>query len=54
VLSVPVAPLPGTTECRVVYTVSPTAVPAEVMPGGNADPRELGAHFNRFVYRPTG
>lgn len=54
VLSVPVAPLPGTTECRVVYTVSPTAVPAEVTAGGNPDPRELGAHFNRFVYRPTG
>jgi hypothetical protein len=54
VLSVPVAPLPGTDECRVVYTVSPTAVPAEVTAGGNPDPRELGAHFNRFVYRPTG
>jgi hypothetical protein len=53
VLSVPVAPAPGTTECRVVYTVSPTAVPAEVTAGGNPDPRELGAHFNRFVYRPT-
>jgi hypothetical protein len=54
VLSVPVAPLPGTTDCRVVYTVSPTAVPAEVTAGGNPDPRELGVHFNRFVYRPTG
>jgi hypothetical protein len=54
VLSVPVEPAPGTTECRVVYTVSPTAVPAEVTAGGNPDPRELGAHFNRFVYRPTG
>ena len=39
VLTVPVAPLPGTTECRIVYTVSPTAVPAEVTPGGNPDPR---------------
>ena len=53
VLSVPIEPVPGTTECRVVYTVSPTAVPAEVTAGGNPDPRELGAHFNRFVYRPT-
>ena len=53
VLTVPVAPLPGTTECRVVYTVSPTAVPAEVTAGGNPDPRELGAHFNLFVYRPS-
>jgi hypothetical protein len=54
VLSVPVEPVPGTTECRVVYTVSPTAVPAKVTAGGNPDPRELGVHFNRFVYRPTG
>jgi hypothetical protein len=53
VLSVPVVPLPGTTRCRVVYTVSPTAVPAVVTAGGNPDPRELGAHFNRFVYRPA-
>jgi hypothetical protein len=51
-LSVPVTPLPGTTDCRVVYTVSPTAVPAEITAGGNPDPRELGAHFNRFAYRP--
>jgi hypothetical protein len=50
-LSVPVSPVPGTSDCRVVYTVMPTAVPAEVI-RGNADPRELGAHFNRFVYRP--
>jgi hypothetical protein len=47
-------PVPGTDECRVRYTVSPTAVPAEVTPGGNPDPRELGAHFNRFLYRPLG
>ena len=53
VLTVPVAPLPGTTECRVVYTVAPTAIPAEVTAGGNPDPRELGAHFNLFVYRPS-
>ena len=52
VLSVPVSPIPGTTDCRVVYTVTPTAVPAEVPGGANPDPRELGAHFNRFVYRP--
>jgi Dolichyl-phosphate-mannose-protein mannosyltransferase len=54
VLSVPVAPAPGADECRVVYTVSPTAVPEEVTAGGNPDPRELGAHFNRFLYRPLG
>ena len=51
-LSVPVEPEPGTTECRVVYTVSPTAVPEEVTGGENPDDRELGAHFNRFVYKP--
>ena len=51
VLSVPVAPEPGTSECRVVYTVSPTAVPEEVTGGVSQDGRELGAHFNRFVYR---
>jgi hypothetical protein len=52
VLSVPVAPLAGTGVCRVAYTVTPTAVPAEVTAGDNPDPRELGVHFNRFVYRP--
>jgi 4-amino-4-deoxy-L-arabinose transferase-like glycosyltransferase len=53
VLSVPVSPTPGTTDCRVVYTVTPTAVPEEVTGGENPDPRELGAHFNRFVYKPS-
>ena len=52
VLSIPVAPVPGTDECRVVFTVAPTAVPAEITGGENPDPRELGAHFNRFVYKP--
>jgi hypothetical protein len=51
-LSVPVSPAPGTTNCRVVFTVSPTAVPSEVL-DGSTDDRELGAHFNRFVYHPT-
>jgi hypothetical protein len=46
-LNVPVEPMPGTTQCRVVYSVSPTAVP------GDGDDRVLGAHFNRFVYKPT-
>jgi hypothetical protein len=53
VLGVPVSPEPGTTDCRVVYRVNPTAVPADVMPGSSTDERELGAHFNRFIYRPT-
>ncbi len=52
VLSVPVAPRMGTRDCRVVFTVTPTAVPAEVTGGDNPDPRELGVHFDRFVYRP--
>jgi hypothetical protein len=51
VLSVPVEPEPGTRECRVSYTVAPTAVPAEVLPN-SSDDRELGAHFNLFVYEP--
>jgi hypothetical protein len=51
-LSVPVSPAPGTTDCRVVYTVSPTAVPSEIL-DGSTDDRVLGAHFNRFVYRPS-
>ena len=53
VLSVPVSPVPGTHDCRVVYTVTPTAVPATVTGGENPDPRELGAHFDLFVYRRT-
>jgi hypothetical protein len=53
VLSVPVTPVPGTTDCRVAYTVTPTAIPEEVTGGENPDPRELGAHFNRFVYKPS-
>jgi len=52
-LNVPIEPIPGTTDCRVVYTVSPTAVPAEVIGGTNTDDRVLGAHFNRFVYKPA-
>ncbi len=51
-LGVPVSPAPGTTECRVLYTVDPTAIPS-VGDGTNTDDRVLGAHFNRFVYRPT-
>lgn len=49
-LTVPLTPKPGTPECRVRFTVSPTAVPAEVTAGENPDPRVLGAHFNRFGY----
>ncbi|MGH3135957.1 MAG: hypothetical protein ACRDPV_05635, partial [Gaiellaceae bacterium] len=53
VLSVPVAPPPGRSDCRLIYTVTPTAIPADVTQGGNPDPRVLGAHFERFVYEPS-
>ena len=36
----------------VPFRVDPTAVPAEVLPG-STDRRELGAHFNAFVYKPA-
>jgi hypothetical protein len=37
----------GAKTCVVRFRVAPTAVP------GKGDPRELGAHFNAFVYRPA-
>ena len=37
--------------CRVLFTVSPTLVPAEVG-SGNTDERELGVHFDQFVHTP--
>ena len=49
VLEVPLAPATDGT-CRVVFTVSPTAVPHRVDPQ-STDRRVLGAHFNRFVYQ---
>jgi hypothetical protein len=51
-LVVPLTPAPGTDECRVSFTVSPTAVPAVVTAGENPDPRVLGAHFDRFTFVP--
>ena len=45
-------PLPaGRETCVVRFRVSPTAVPAQVLPD-NFDRRELGAHFNAFKYEP--
>lgn len=41
-----------TGDCHVDFTVTPTEVPSRVIPDSN-DPRELGAHFNRFVYTPV-
>jgi hypothetical protein len=49
---VPVTPAAGTSECRVQFTVTPTAVPADVTDGANPDRRVLGAHFNKFIYEP--
>jgi len=42
----------GQETCVVTFRVVPTAVPADVLPGSN-DRRELGAHFNAFVYEPA-
>jgi hypothetical protein len=52
-LVVPVAPAPGADECRITFTVTPTAVPAEVTGGESDDDRVLGAHFERFRYVPA-
>jgi hypothetical protein len=38
-------------QCRVAFTVSPTAVPSQINPESEDD-RVLGAHFNRFTYSP--
>ncbi|MBA2641395.1 MAG: glycosyltransferase family 39 protein [Actinobacteria bacterium] len=51
VLRVPLAPAGPAGRCRVVFAVTPTEVPSRVSPG-SGDDRELGAHFNRFVYTP--
>jgi hypothetical protein len=47
-LTVPLTPHAGV--CRVVFTVSPTAVPALAQPG-SSDTRRLGARFVDFLYR---
>ncbi len=39
--------------CRARFTVSPTAVPADVIPG-STDERALGVHFGAFAYEPDG
>jgi hypothetical protein len=45
----PLAPATDGT-CRVVFTVTPTAIPHDLDPQ-STDRRVLGAHFNRFLYR---
>ena len=42
----------GQETCVVTFRVTPTAVPADVLPG-SIDRRELGAHFNVFDYQPA-
>ena len=48
-LRVPVTGRDGV--CAVLFRMSPTAVPSEVIPG-STDDRVLGVHFNGFAYRP--
>jgi 4-amino-4-deoxy-L-arabinose transferase-like glycosyltransferase len=38
-------------QCVARFTIAPTAVPADVIPG-STDPRRLGAHFDGFRYIP--
>jgi hypothetical protein len=52
-LAVPLAPPPGRDACRVVFTVTPTEVPARVTGGESDDERVLGAHFERFRFAPV-
>jgi Dolichyl-phosphate-mannose-protein mannosyltransferase len=42
----------GRETCVVTFTVSPIAVPADVLPDSR-DRRVLGAHFNAFAYEPA-
>jgi hypothetical protein len=46
--TVPLVPIRG--RCRATFDVSPTAVPAERIPGSR-DRRRLGLHFLSFAYR---
>jgi hypothetical protein len=48
-LPIRVAPVEGT--CTVDFTVTPTASPSEVIPG-SIDDRELGLHFDAFLWEP--
>ena len=48
-LPIRVAPVDG--RCTVDYTVTPTANPSEVIPG-STDDRELGLHFDAFLWEP--
>jgi hypothetical protein len=49
-MHVPLRPENG--DCRVVFDVAETKVPAEVTNGASSDTRELGAHFKYFDVSP--
>jgi hypothetical protein len=50
-MRIPLSPVDGN-QCVVRFHVAKTAVPEVVLGPPNTDTRELGAHFNRFTYRP--
>jgi Dolichyl-phosphate-mannose-protein mannosyltransferase len=52
VMAIPLSPARGQEECRVVFTVTPTAIPARVTGGESPDERVLGAHFHHFRFTP--
>jgi hypothetical protein len=47
--AIPARPQDGV--CTVTYEISPTANPSEVIPG-STDDRELGLHFDAFLWEP--
>ena len=50
-VSVPIRVKPSDGTCTVDYTVTPTANPSEVILG-STDDRELGLHFDAFLWEP--
>jgi hypothetical protein len=50
-LRIPLRPVAS--RCIVHFRVDQTAIPEVVIGGSNTDTRVLGAHFNRFTYRPS-
>ncbi len=50
-VSVPIRVEPSGATCTVDYAVTPTANPSDVIPG-STDDRELGVHFDAFLWEP--
>jgi len=50
-VALPVRAAPSGGTCTVDYTVTPTANPSEEIPG-STDDRELGLHFDAFLWEP--